>query len=184
MQKINVIAFGGLGGNLFSAGLKTILMRLTGEPGIDFKTFEQYTSWKQWGATLQSWRDPTIVMGHSFGVTAMFGAVRTMGSEGPQIPLAISFDPSQWWGWQASLWGSGGNVAPDRIAKVINFYQDSGLIGRQRIARANGSVFGIQNRQVIGVIHGTIEDHRLSQDYAIDAIKSVIASLNPQPKAA
>lgn len=171
-KKINVIAFGGLGGAAFSAGLKTILMRLAG-PAVDFKTFEDYKTWPRWGAALRSWRDDTALLGHSFGVAAMFGAVRRMGGAGPRIPLAISFDPSQWWTLQYSLWGSGGNVAPDRIERVINFYQAGLPIGFQKVFRADGSERGIDNVFVGNVAHGAIEDVPQLQSRAVEYIKSL-----------
>lgn len=182
MNKINVIAFGGLGGNLFSAGLKTILMRLDGVPGIDFKTYEDYTSWRKWSATLRSWRDPTVLIGHSFGVTAFLAAAR---GSGKAFPLAISFDPSQWWWSNLSLMGSGGNSVPANIAKVINFYQGNGLIGRQSLERVSGLTTGIENKLITGTMHEAIEDIPDLQQRAVAEIKSLIARLNPpQPKAA
>ncbi len=187
MQKINVIAFGGLGGNLFSAGLKTILMRLQGVPGIDFRTYAPWGTWKRWGATLQSWRDPTVMLAHSFGVSAAFGAIRATGGRGPNIPLVISFDPSQYWGLQPGLWGSGGNSAPERAARVVNFWQQAPLfaIGNQRVVRDDGSHRNIENVLIGNVIHGAIEDQPLLQQRAVNAIKDVITTLNPpQPKAA
>ncbi len=178
MKRVNVIAFGGLGGNLFSAGLKTILMRLNGIPEIDFKTFEDYKSWPKWGASLKSWKDPTILIGHSFGVAAMFGAARAMGTAGaPRIPLAISFDPSQWWGWQPSLWRSGGNRAPIRVEKVLNIYQHGFPIGSQKVFRDDGTVWGVSNMLIQGISHGAIEDSPITQALAVDDIKKVIASL-------
>lgn len=187
MQKINVIAFGGLGGNLFSAGLKTILMRLNGAPGVDFRTCEDWKSWKRWGDTLQSWRDPTVMLCHSFGVPAAFGAIRRMGARGPRIPLVIAFDPSQYWSVQPGLWGSGGNAAPARVERVINFWQQAPLfaIGNQRVFRDDGSLKNIANILIENVIHGAIEDQPLLQQRAVNEIKDIIANLNPpQPKAA
>lgn len=180
MTKINVIAFGGLGGSLFSAGLKTILMRLNGVPGIDFKTFEDYKSWQKWGDTLASWKDPTVLLGHSFGVPAMFGAVRRMGKRGPVIPLAIALDPSQYVFFQPALWSSGGNAAPGRVDRVINYWQRAPfpMIGNQKVYREDGSQWGVTNFEVPGVIHGAIDDVTAVQANVVDAIKGVILRLN------
>lgn len=175
MKKINVIAFGGLSGSFYSTGLKTILMRLEGVPGIDFRTFEDYASWKRWGSTLTSWRDDTVMLGHSYGVAAMFGAVRTMGDKGPKIPLAISFDPSQWVFMSIGLWGSGGNTAPHRVTKVINWWQAGLPIGYQRIYRPDGGQAGIVNEQVQGP-HHAVEDLPQLQARAVEEIKRVIAA--------
>lgn len=185
MQKINVLAFGGLGGNAFSAGLKTILMRLDGAPGVDFKAYADYSAWRTWGSALRSWSDPTVVIGHSFGVTAMLAAVRLMGDRSQRIPLAISFDASQWWWSNFALMASGGNGVPDRIDRVVNFYQTTGLIGRQRLYRESGGERSIENRLITGTMHGALEDRRDLQDDTVRRIKLVIDALNPpKPKAA
>jgi hypothetical protein len=178
MKKINVIAFGGLGGSLFSAGLKTILMRLNGIAQIDFKTFEDYKSWRRWGSTLASWKDDTVLIGHSFGVPAMFGAARMLGAKGPRIPLAISLDPSQYVWMQPALWGTGGNYAPDRILKVVNYWQTAPLfaIGNQRVYRDNGRETDITNFEIKNIIHGAVDDSPEVQALAVDAIKRVIVS--------
>lgn len=173
MRKINVVAFGGLGGSLFSTGLKTILMRLNGVPEIDYMTFEDYTSWRHWAGTIAKWKDDTVFLGHSYGVAAMFGCIRAMGSKGPAVPLCISFDPSQWTWLSIPLWGSGGNAVPDRVQKVSNFYQSSGLIGRQTLQRESGSTAGITNFPVKGVSHGSIEDDPMLQKLAVDDILKV-----------
>lgn len=177
MKKINVIAFGGLGGALFSAGLKTTLMRLNDIPQIDFKTFEDYKSWRRWGDTLQSWKDDTIFIGHSFGVPAMFGAIRRMGAKGPRIPLAVSLDPSQYAWMQPTLWGSGGNAAPDRAIKVINYWQSAPafFIGNQRVFRDNGREDGITNFEIKNIIHGAVDDSPAVQELVVDAIKRALA---------
>jgi hypothetical protein len=174
MNRINVLAFGGLGGNAFSAGLKTIILRLKGVPGVDFASYEDYTSWRRWGSTLISWRDPTVLIGHSFGVTAAFAAVRTLGDRGPQFPLMIAFDPSQWWWSNLSLMFSGGNTVPDRIASAVNNYQSSGLIGRQTLSRTDGSARGISNRLITGTIHSSIEDRADLQDDAVKRMKLLL----------
>jgi hypothetical protein len=174
MKRINVIAFGGLGGSVFSAGLQTLLMRLNAVEGIDFKTFQDYTSWRRWGDTLKTWKDPTVFIGHSFGVAAMFGCIRALGSKGPSVPLCISFDPSQWTGFSIPLWGSGGNVVPDRPQRVINFYQSSGLIGRQKLYRADGSLRGIENFNIQGTMHSAIEDNPELHRVSVEEIKKVI----------
>ena len=176
MKRINVIAFGGLGGKLFSAGLKTILMRLNGIPGIDFKTFEDYKSWARWGNTLASWKDDTVLLGHSFGVPAMFGAVRRLGTRGPNIPLAISLDPSQYVWMTPALWGTGGNSAPARVGKVLNFWQQAPLfaIGNQRVFREDGGQSGVTNFEIKNIIHGAVDDSPEVQALSVDAIKGVL----------
>lgn len=184
MAQINVIAFGGLGGNLFSAGLKTILMRLNGIKEIDFKTYDNFGSWKPWGSTLKTWRDPTVMIGHSFGVTAAFGAIRLMGDAGPKVPLVIALDASQWWWMQPSLIGSGGNVVPPRVERCIHLYTRGGIIGNQRLVRPDGTDTRIENTLEPGA-HSALEDREAVQKRCVDQIKSVASNLNPpKPKAA
>jgi hypothetical protein len=176
MKRINVVAFGGLGGAAFSAGLKTILMKLNGIQQIDYKTYEDWKSWRQWGATLQSWKDDTVLLAHSFGIPAAFGAIRAMGKNGPKIPLVVTFDPSQYWIFQPLLWGTGGNAAPGRVDKVLNFWQEAPFpfIGNQTVSRDDGSGWGITNHLVHNIMHGAVEDHPAAQDITVDEIKKVI----------
>lgn len=173
MTQINVIAVGGLGGAVFSAGLKTILAKLKTAQSIDVLTYKDYTDWRDMAAQVARWRDPTAFICHSFGVTAVMAAVRAMDGKGPNIPLVVSFDPSQWWWSNLSLMFSGGNAVPDRIGRVVNFYQGSGLIGRQRLYRADGSERGISNEIITGTMHGTIEDRPDLQAKAIAEIKAI-----------
>ena len=81
------------------------------------------------------WKDQTILIGHSYGVTAALGAARRSGVF---VPVMYSFDPSQWWWMSWRLQGSGGNAVPSNIKRVVNFYQPHGAIGRQRLYRDDG----------------------------------------------
>jgi hypothetical protein len=179
MRKINVIAFGGLGGAVFSAGLKTILMRLQRIDGVDYCTYEDYASWRRWAQTLRGWRDPTVLIGHSFGVTAALAVTRSLrdAGRGPRLPLMVAFDPSQWWWSNPALIASGGNGVPATLECVINFYQASGPIGRQKLYRESGSQAGIDNRLITGAMHGAIEDRRDLQDATVNAVRLVIDTL-------
>lgn len=179
MRKINVLAFGGLGGAVFSAGLKTILMRLQRIEGIDYCSYEDYASWRRWAQTLRGWRDPTVLIGHSFGVTAALALARSLrdAGRGPRLPLLISFDPSQWWWSNPALMTSGGNGVPDSIEGVVNFYQAARPIGRQKLYRENGSQAGIDNRLIAGTMHSRIEDRRDLQDATVNAVRLVIDTL-------
>lgn len=173
MTQINVIAVGGLGGAVFSAGLKTILAKLKTAQSIDVLAYKDYTEWRDMAAQVARWRDPTCFICHSFGVTAVMAAVRAMGSKGPKIPLVVSFDPSQWWWSNFTLMFSGGNAVPDRIGRVVNFYQNGGLIGRQKLYRAGGTERDIVNDPISGTMHGTIEDRPDLQAKAIAEIKAI-----------
>lgn len=170
-MRINVIAFGGLGGSFYSTGLKTVLMRLEGIDRVDFKAFESYTSWRQWAKTLSSWRDPSVLIGHSFGVTAALAVARSLPET--KFPLLLSFDPSQWWWTNSSLMTSGGNGVPANVLKTINFYQRSGFIGRQTLSRTDGSQTGIENVYVEGP-HHRVEDLPAAQARAVTEIKALL----------
>lgn len=173
MTQINVIAVGGLGGAVFSAGLKTILAKMKTTQSIDVLAYRDYSEWREMAVHVARWRDPTCFLCHSFGVTAVMAAVRAMDGKGPQIPLVVSFDPSQWWWSNLSLMFSGGNTVPDRITRVVNFYQNGGLIGRQKLYRPDGSERGIVNALVTGTIHGSMDDHPDLQAKAIAEIKAI-----------
>jgi hypothetical protein len=174
-KQINVLAFGGLGGRTYSAGVKTILMALEqyrgpGKP-IDYMTFEDYASWRNWSEAMAGWRDDTVLIGHSYGVAAMCGVARRLGMLGPKIPLAISLDPSQYVWMSFALWGSGGNSVPYRIGKATNFYQTNGLIGRQLLYRDDGGQKDILNLSQPHASHTSIDDDPKVQKLVIDEIK-------------
>jgi hypothetical protein len=175
-RQINLVAFGGLMGEEFSAGLKTILTNANSVKGIDYKEYRQYSEWRDVAAKVMRWKDPTIFLAHSFGVTATMATVRALGKAGPEIPLVIMFDPSQWWWSNWYLMTSGGNTVPDRIGRVVNNYQNGLPIGMQRLARADGSERGIQNRLVTGVVHASIEDVPALQKDAVKLISDYINS--------
>lgn len=176
-KRLNVLAFGGLGGRTYSAGLKTILMRLEefrgkGKP-IDYMTFEDYASWGNWAEAIASWKDDTVLIGHSYGVAGMFGVARKLGVYGPRIPLAIALDASQYAWASVALWGSGGNVAPTRCERVTNYYQTSGWIGRQLLYRDDGGQAGIVNLKQAHTTHTSIDDDPIVQRAVVDEIKKL-----------
>ena len=175
MKQINVVAFGGLGGSVYSAGLRVVLMKLQDDRGkgkpIDYMTFEDYKTWRSWADNIKSWRDDTVLVGHSYGVTAMFGMVRALGERGPNIPLAIALDASPYTWMSFSLWGSGGNAVHERVGRVVNFYTTSGLIGRQKLYRHDGSMRNIANLAKAGVSHAGIDDDRDVQDFVVSEIR-------------
>jgi hypothetical protein len=176
MRTVNLVAFGGLLGGEFSQGLKTILKNAESLPGVDYTEYRPYSDWRSVAAKVSRWKDATIFLGHSFGVTAAMAALRALGASGPETPLAIMFDPSQWWWSNPYLVTSGGNTVPDRVPVVVNNYQNGLPIGMQRLYRADGSERGIQNRLIVGVDHAAIEDVPLLQQDAVKRIKDCIGS--------
>lgn len=177
-KQINVLAFGGLGGQRHSAGLQTIMMRLAefhgkGKPIDYMPAMQDYSSWKSWGDAVRFYTDDTVLIGHSYGVAAMFGLVRRMGISGPRIPLCISLDPSQYTALAWSLWGSGGNTVPNRVERVTNYYQTRGWIGRQILYRQDGGQAGITNLSRIGTTHKLIDDDPAVQREVVEEIKKL-----------
>lgn len=176
-KQINVLAFGGLGGSVYSAGLRVCLMKLQDYRGkdkpIDYMTFEDYKTWRSWADNIKSWRDDTAAVVHSYGAAAVFGMVRALGATGPKIPLVIVLDASQYTWMSFALWGSGGNVVPERVERVINFYTTSGLIGGQKLYRADGSMRGITNLAKPGISHAAIDDDPKVQFEVVEAIKQL-----------
>lgn len=174
MKQINVVLFRGLVGNVYSRGMDTLGAKLAKLPGVDYVTVEDYGSWRSARDRVARWRDPTVLVGHSYGVTAALGVARALGA---RIPLVIAFDPSQWAWMSIALWGTGGNAVAGNVSECVNFYQLSGAIGRQRLARDDGGLRGIENRPVTNAGHKEIDD--LPELHAA-SIAKVRGLLSPQ----
>lgn len=152
---LNVILLRGLAGNIYSTGLDDLARELNKLNNVDYVVVSPYTDWRQWAQRIAKWKDPTVLVGHSYGVAGICGIARTSGV---QVPLLVSFDPSQY-SWMAlSLWGSGGNTVPNNVGLAYNFYQDSGLIGRQVLLRDDMDVSKVHNTLIENTSHGNIED--------------------------
>lgn len=177
-KRLNVLAFGGLGGAKHSAGLQTIMMRLAefhgkGKPIDYMPQMQDYASWKSWGDAVSHYTDDTVLIGHSYGVAAMFGLVRRLGVYGPKIPLCIALDPSQYTAFSWALWGSGGNTVPNRVERATNYYQTGGWIGRQLLYRQDGGQAGIANFSRSGTTHKKIDDDPKVQFEVVEEIKKL-----------
>lgn len=141
MQKYNVVIVRGLFGNLFSR-FKGLEENLKDIPKVDhIETF----SWSQPNyltARLGNFKDPTIVVAHSFGVGAFLNAAKALPKV--EFPLFISVDPSQYWGQ---------HILPANVKRCINFWQDAPLwfIGNQQISGAENIL--------IDTSHVSIDDH-------------------------
>lgn len=169
MARYNLVAFTGLAGDVYSTGVVDFANKAKKLPGIDPRgvLVRSYTEWRETAEYVKNWRDPFILgISHSYGVAAMFGFARLLGKP---IPLALSVDPSQWAWMSFALWGSGGNAMPSNVKKCINFYQNSGFIGRQTID-------GAENLLLTGTSHGAIEENPIVHATALDEIKKVIAA--------
>src|SRR3990167_11281900 len=174
MKKFNVILARGLAGAVYSTGLDILALELRKLPQVDYVIVVQYTDWRRVGDRIKNFRDDTVLVGHSFGVTAMLGAARRASSK--FFPLAIMFDPSQWWRQSFSLWGSGGKTVPINVKRVVNFYQGGGMIGRQELARDDGTEHEILNQLVPDTSHADIDDRRDLHEKAITEIKAPTTS--------
>lgn len=150
MQQVNVVLMRGLAGNVYSRGMDAVGAKLAKLPGVDYVTVEDYGSWRSIRDRLLRWRDPTIIGGHSFGANAAtIIATQLRGKR--NIPLLIGVDPSPYWSW--SLWQSGPDAIGDNVARTVNFYQLSGLIGRQELRGR-----GVVNIPLSASSHTTIDD--------------------------
>lgn len=168
---INVVLFRGLAGNTFSAGLDILALKLKKLPGVDYVIVVPYTDWSRMAERVKNFKDPTVFIGHSYGVTSIMRLAREVNS---YIPLAISFDPSQYVSF-------GSNGVPINIDKVVNFYQNPPwfrffAIGGQKLYRANlGNEHNIDNQLITGVTHSNIEDNSQLHQKALDLVASVAA---------
>lgn len=141
-----ILFFHGLG-YIFSNGLITISDKLT-EDGLTCRHFP-YTA--QPGFI----KNTKVVVGHSFGVPAMFNYLRSNKIE---CPLAISIDPSQYVGTNLLLARYGNTPAPG-ISRLVNFWQKNEFplsIGGQTLP-------GAENILIPDTDHGAMDDHPVVQ---------------------
>lgn len=169
---INVILFRGLAGNVYSTGLDVLAMDLKKIEGVDYVMVVPYTDYKMMAERLAGFKDPTVLIGHSYGVTSAIRMARMLPTT--KFPALISFDPSQY------VFDS--NEVPGNITKVLNFYQKGRWpfgIGNQRLYRNNASqqITGITNEYVSGVTHASIEDHKPLHQKSIDKISKIAQSI-------
>jgi hypothetical protein len=169
---INVILFRGLAGNVYSTGLDVLALDLKKIEGVDYVMVVPYTDYQMMGERIAGFKDPTILIGHSYGVTSSIRMARNLPTV--KFPTLISFDPSQY------VFDS--NEVPSNIAKVLNFYQKGRWpfgIGNQKLYRNNSSqqVTGITNEYVSGVTHASIEDHKPLHNKAIEKITKIAESM-------
>lgn len=153
-ERFNVFLFRGLWGSIWSAGLDVLSEELRKNPRIDYVIVLPYTATDKAKKLLSQFQDKTILIGHSFGVGAMLQIAEEMPNE--KFPLAVSFDPSQYWGR--------GHKISSNIDKCINFWQDAPLwfIGNQKIS-------GAHNIHV-DTTHTDIEDRRDLHKIVLDEI--------------
>ena len=166
MQQVNVILGRGLLGNVYSRGMDVLGAKVAKIPGVDFVSVEDYTSWRSIRDRIPRYRDPTILVGHSFFANAITIIAKQLAHI--KFPLLLPVDPSPYWSW--SLWQAGPSVIGTNVARTVNQYQSSGLIGRVRLSGHN-----VIN-EPISSTHTQIGDSELVHKVAIDEIKKVIAA--------
>lgn len=167
--KVNVILMRGLMGDIYSRGMDVLGSKLAKLPNVDYVTVEGYTSWRDILARIPKFKDRTVIGGHSFGANA----ATIIGSKldgKVNIPLLVSVDPSPYWSW--GLLQSGPSAVTMNVKKVINQYQTSGLIGRQKLWRPLGTQTDIENIAVSSS-HTEIDDLKLVHDKIIAAVSAL-----------
>lgn len=166
--KVNVIAFGGALGDTFSAGLKIMVMKAKTIPQVDYAEYFPYESANRVMAQVASWRDPTIVTAHSYGLNNFLDTMRKQTKL--KIPLFFALDSSQYW------YGGGPGIVPENIARVVNYYEQSGwpfAIHGQPLYRKDGSSRLIENIRVADS-HVNIDDDPVIQARFITELKREI----------
>lgn len=157
---VNVEAFGGLMGDTFSAGLKTIVFNAkTMYPkNVDqqFSEYHPYTQAQYVLPKMARWKDPINVVAHSFGL----GEVLRVARETPnlQIKYLLGVDHSQY--------HAGPDYVPDNILSVDNFWQTTWwpfAIKGTPLFRADGSEYNIRNHRLY-VPHAAMEDQKIVHD--------------------
>lgn len=169
-REVNVLLLRGLAGNYYSTGLDGLALKLKHVPGVDYVATSGYGSWKVWAAQLSHWRDPTILVGHSFGANAMLRIARDYPNI--KFPLLISFDTSGHCSFIVGQCGPG--YVPANVSRVQNFYQTNGwLIRGQPLYRKDNTSTNIINTRV-EASHTDIEDNAALHDLAINEVKRII----------
>lgn len=167
--RVNVILMRGLAGNIYSRGMDALGSKLAKLKNVDYITVEDYKSWRSIRDRISKFKDPTVIGGHSFGANAAVRIGRELDGR-VNIPLLVSVDPSPYWSW--SLLSSGSGAVSMNVQQVLNQYQTSGLIGRQKLWRESGSNDRIKNIAVESS-HTEIDDLPLVHDAIIAAVKSL-----------
>jgi hypothetical protein len=159
---MNLILFRGWLG-YFSLGLNEVGGIIKARhPSVTVRVRE----WDQWKATVtetREWKDKFLLVGHSFGVPAMFDFARASDKEVLQY---VSMDPSQYV-WMTSKIS---NNTPPKGANVYNFYQVPAFpwsIGGVTIP-------GATNERVYGYSHAEVDDSPDVQKKTIQLIEKYL----------
>ena len=130
---------------VFSTGLDTLAEQLRSR-GYS-ATVESYSDADSLGveaAKLQkSGKGPIVIIGHSLGADATIPMAEKMRQEGATVALIVTFGPD----YQ--------QLAPSNVARVINYYQGTSIIGRGRGFK--GTISNIDLDGAADVNHFNIE---------------------------
>lgn len=155
---MNVLLFRGWLG-VFSTGLNEIGHKVKSRhPDVTVRVYE----WDQWPKALREtsgWKDSFILVGHSYGVAAMFDFARETPNE---VRYAIAIDPSQYV-WLTREITS--NTPPHWLAGY-NFYQKPW----NPLAIGGVEIPGWTNHKVSGVSHADMDDHPDIQEAIVKMI--------------
>lgn len=167
MKRINVVLLRGLLGNVYSRGMDSLGAKLAKLSGVDYVTVEDYTSWRSVRDRIAKWKDPTVLIGHSYGSNAVTKIAAALSPK-VKIPLIVSVDPSQWF----SVWlmQFGPSRIGENVALAINYYQQGFPIGNVKLSGSN-----VRNIPV-NTTHIQIDDLPLVHDAAIAEVKKVIGA--------
>lgn len=169
MTEANVLFSYGYGGARWSGGLDLLRHRVAKLNNVDFTKVVEYTSMSSVERLLKVFRDPTILVGHSYGVAAMIGAAR---KSGVKVPLIISIDPSPWISlfipasW--SIRSFGGYSKPSNVKRIHNFHTNDFPGGVQ--------IDGAENELVL-VDHLLVDDADEVHDKSVALIEQAIREL-------
>lgn len=142
-SKVNFIAFGGLGGNVFSTGLVTMVNKAKQMPWVDWEGYYPYEAAESMMRTIATWKDPTYVAGHSYGLNNFLAAMRKLPNL--KIPGFLAIDSSQYW------YGGGPGAVPENVLRVDNYFETTWIpfaIKGSPLYRSNGSTQGITNTRL------------------------------------
>lgn len=165
---LNVVMLRGVAGNVFSTGLDALSLKLQSLPNVDYVVVSPYTDWAGWLKHSESWKDPTVWIGHSFGANAI---TKIANKTSKKIPLLVTVDTSPWFSFQ--LLQAGPYAIPDNVAKVVNFKQNKSLFIRgQDLKRTDGSSRNIENI-LVDSIHANVDDEVSVHDKIIKEINKL-----------
>jgi hypothetical protein len=171
-KQVNVVLFRGLAGERYSSGLDALALPLKKLPGVDYVVVAGYESVHVWEPQIAVWKDPTIVISHSFGSNAALQMARNLEGR-VKFPLFINFDASQYWSLKTFFTRK--EIVPKNVGYLHHFYQRHSLIRGVLHYRADGTERDIVN-ELIPTTHVEIEDLPALHAKSLAMVKTVITT--------